>query len=209
LLSVNASIAYTGNLTALRQFVHNQSMPFTASHAAALPLRRARLATSALVVGTMAPDFEWDSFTHAGTYPYAHRSLLRQSVDVPVLGTMPMVKAFEHGGTILGLVILSLWLFRWYRQSEPCRYRFRDLLSPRLRNGVLAVGVALAALGGIARALSNGNSDRPHCGANDLPARWWRARWRWLGGRLSDTASSLLSEGVDVSWRFDFRCWDR
>jgi Domain of unknown function (DUF4184) len=220
------------------QFVHNECMPFTVSHvAAALPLRRARLVTSALVVGTMAPDFEyflalkahdkfghefpgvlvltlpvallalwifhtfvkvpaaallpqrlqsrmarylgkfrfagfgrflliafstlvgiathilWDSFTHAGTYPYTHWSLLRQSVDVPVHGTMPVVKVFQHGSTLLGLVILSLWLFRWYHQSEPCRYRFRDVLSPRLRSGILAVGVGLAVSGGIARAL--------------------------------------------------------
>lgn len=50
-------------------------MPFTVSHAAAaLPLRRARLVTSALVVGTMAPDFEYflplqahDHFGH--TFP--------------------------------------------------------------------------------------------------------------------------------------------
>ena len=213
-------------------------MPFTVSHAAAaLPFRRARLVTSALVVGTMAPDFEyflalrahdkfghrfpgvlvmtlpvallvlwifhtfvkvpaarllpqrlesrmacylgkfrfggfgrfllivfstvvgiathilWDMFTHAGTYPYAHWSLLRQWVDVPVLGTMPVVKVFQHGSTILGLVILSVWLFRWYRLCEPSRYRFRDVLSPGLRNGILAVGIALALLGGIARAL--------------------------------------------------------
>ena len=234
----NAGAAYTRNLTALGQFVHNGWMPFTVSHAAAaLPLRRARLVTSALVVGTMAPDFEyflplqahdhfghtfpgilvltlpvallvlwifhtfvkvsaaallprrlqsrlagylgkfrfggpgrfllivlsilvgiathilWDSFTHAGTYPYVHWSLLRQSVDVPVLGTMPVVKLLQHGSTILGLVILSIWLFRWYRVCAPCRHRFRDVLSPGLRNRILAVGIALAVLGGVARAL--------------------------------------------------------
>jgi hypothetical protein len=213
-------------------------MPFTLSHAAAaLPFRRARLVTSALVVGTMAPDFEyflafkahdkfghrfpgvlvltlpvallvlwifhtfvkvpaarllpqrlqsrmagylgkfrfgglgrflrivfsilvgiathilWDSFTHGGTYPYAHWSLLRQRMDVPGLGTMPVVKVLQHGSTILGLVILFIWLFRWYLQSEPCRYRFRDVLSPGLRNRILAGGIALAVLGGVARAL--------------------------------------------------------
>src|SRR5215469_5325911 len=213
-------------------------MPFTVSHAAAaLPLRRARLVTSALVVGTMAPDFEyflplqahdhfghtfpgllvltlpvallvlwifhtfvkvsaatllprrlqsrvagylgtfrfggpgrfllivlsilvgiathilWDSFTHAGTYPYAHWSLLRQSVDLPVLGMMPVFKVFQHGSTILGLVILLTWLFRWYGQCEPCRYRFRGVLSPGLRTGILAMGMAIAVMGGIARAL--------------------------------------------------------
>src|SRR5215467_11113206 len=92
-------------------------------------------------------------FTHAGTYPYVHWSLLRQSVDVPVLGTMPVVKLLQDGSTILGLVILSLWLFRWYRVCAPCRHRFRDVLFPGLRNRILAVGIALAVLGGVARAL--------------------------------------------------------
>ncbi len=40
--------------------VHNVEVPFTLSHAAAaLPFRRWRLVTSALVVGTFAPDFEY------------------------------------------------------------------------------------------------------------------------------------------------------
>ena len=40
--------------------VHNKNVPFTLSHAAAaLPFRRCRLGTSALVIGTFAPDFEY------------------------------------------------------------------------------------------------------------------------------------------------------
>lgn len=40
--------------------VHNGRVPFTPAHAAAaLPFRRMRLVTSALVVGTFAPDFEY------------------------------------------------------------------------------------------------------------------------------------------------------
>src|SRR5579871_128427 len=43
--------------TVFPNFVDNEEVPFTVSHAAAaLPFRRARLVTSALVVGTMAPD---------------------------------------------------------------------------------------------------------------------------------------------------------
>lgn len=39
---------------------HNRAVPFTVSHAAAvLPLRRTRLAWSALVIGSFGPDFEY------------------------------------------------------------------------------------------------------------------------------------------------------
>ena len=42
-------------------------MPFTISHAAAaIPFRRTKLVLSALVIGCMAPDFEY--FLHAGMY---------------------------------------------------------------------------------------------------------------------------------------------
>jgi hypothetical protein len=213
-------------------------VPFTISHtAAALPFRRARLVTSALVAGTMAPDFEyflalrihdrvghtfpgvllftlpvavlglwifhsfvkvpaaglmprrvqsklakhlgkfrfwgpgrfamivlsilvgiathllWDSFTHDGTYPYHHWALLRQSVDVPILGAMPWFKVFQHGSTIFGLLVVSMWLFRWYRESEPRRIRVAHTVPPSTRNAILITGISLAVAGGVVRAL--------------------------------------------------------
>jgi membrane-bound metal-dependent hydrolase YbcI (DUF457 family) len=227
-----------GNLTSIPGIGHNEGVPFTISHtAAALPFRRARLVTSALVAGTMAPDFEyffalkthdrvghtfpgvlvltlpvallglwifhsfvkapaagllprrmqsklashlgefrfwgpgrfamivfsilvgiathllWDSFTHADTYVCEHWSLLRRSVDVPILGPMPWYKVFQHGSTILGLVVVSFWLFRWYRESEPRRVRVAHTLSPSTRNGIVFAGISLAVAGGIIRAL--------------------------------------------------------
>jgi uncharacterized protein DUF4184 len=43
-----------------RFFFHNCSMPFTLAHpAAALPFRKTRLVFSAVVIGSMAPDFEY------------------------------------------------------------------------------------------------------------------------------------------------------
>jgi len=213
-------------------------VPFTLSHAvAALPFRRTRLVTSALVVGTMAPDFEyflalkahdrfghhfpgvlvltlpvallvlwvfhsfvkvhaaallpqriqnkvaaylgefrfwgparlawivvsvlvgiathvlWDSLTHIGEYPYRHWALLRQSVAVPVLGMMPFCKVLQHGSTVLGLAALSVWLYRWYRKSEPRRVSVRRTLSPAARNAILGAGLGLAIVGGFVRAL--------------------------------------------------------
>jgi membrane-bound metal-dependent hydrolase YbcI (DUF457 family) len=95
----------------------------------------------------------WDSFTHAGSYVYEHWPLLQQSFDVPVLGSMPCSKILQHGSTVLGLIVASAWLFHWYRQSAGCRTSFRSVLAPSSRRTILAVGIALALTGGIARAL--------------------------------------------------------
>lgn len=101
----------------------------------------------------IATHILWDSFTHAGSYVYEHWSLLQQSFDVPVLGSMPCSKILQHGSTVLGLIAVSAWLVHWYRQSAGCRTSFRSVLSPASRRTILAVGIALALTGGIARAL--------------------------------------------------------
>lgn len=95
----------------------------------------------------------WDSFTHPGSYAFDRLSVLHQSLDVPVLGSVPCSKILQHGSTVVGLIVVSVWLFHWYRQSEGCRTGFRFLLSPASRRTILAVGIALAVTGGIARAL--------------------------------------------------------
>jgi hypothetical protein len=53
----------------------------------------------------------WDSFTHPYYWPYRHWSLLRETLRVPVLGTIPYYKLFQHGSTVLGLAILLVWCF--------------------------------------------------------------------------------------------------
>jgi hypothetical protein len=80
-------------------------MPFTLSHAAAaLPLRRLKLVTSALVIGTLAPDFEYflrlapdDGYGHTlrGTFlltlPLALVTLwlFHTFVKLPLIGLFP------------------------------------------------------------------------------------------------------------------------
>ena len=74
-------------------------MPFTLSHAAAaLPFRRTRLIMSAVVVGCLAPDFEYFiPFAHHGGYGHT------------------LAGAFEFD---LPLGLAVLWLFHRYAK-EP------------------------------------------------------------------------------------------
>ena len=113
---------------------------------------RLALIVLSILVG-IATHILWDSFTHVGTYPYHHWALLRQSVDVPILGMMPCYKVFQHSSTVVGLVAVSVWLFRWYRESKPRRVSVGRNLSPVTRKAILAAWIGLALIGGFVRAL--------------------------------------------------------
>jgi len=115
-------------------------------------LSRFALIVWSILVG-IATHLLWDSLTHTGTYPYEHWELLRRWVLVPVLGPVPYYKLFQHGSTVLGLVIVSVWLFRWYREREPRRVKVRPILSRASRYATLAAGIGVALGGGFIRAL--------------------------------------------------------
>lgn len=94
----------------------------------------------------------WDSFTHPYYWPYRHWSLLRETLRVPVLGTIPYFKFFQHGSTVLGIGIVLLWMLHWYRQTEPSADLVR-LPSQKERIAVVFVMASVAVIGGITRAV--------------------------------------------------------
>ena len=118
-------------------------MPFTPAHiAAALPFRHSRLVWSALVIGTMAPDFEYFIRFEPGL-PYGHR------FPGVFLVTLP-------------LALVTLWLFHAYVKAPfvallPAGFRHR--LAPYMgkfwfggpgRFGLIVVSVLIGVLTHIA-----------------------------------------------------------
>lgn len=104
------------------------------------------LILGSLLLGIVTHLF-WDSFTHAGTWFYAHWPLLRASVNLPVLGPTPCYKVFQHGSTIVGTAVVAAWLALWYRESVPSRQVSSEPPSPRERF-VIVAAIVLVALGG-------------------------------------------------------------
>jgi Domain of unknown function (DUF4184) len=112
--------------------------------------RLALIAVSILLgIGT---HLLWDSFTHPYYWPYQHWSLLSKTLRVPVLGTIPYFKFFQHGSTVIGIAILLLWIIHWYRNSQPSADLVR-LPSQKERIAVVLVMASGAVIGGIARAV--------------------------------------------------------
>jgi hypothetical protein len=138
-------------------------VPFTVSHvAAALPMRRSRLVLSAVVVGTMAPDFEYFVRLSPGG-GWGHTIAGAFCLSLP-----------------LGLVVL--WLFHRYARlpmvallPQGLECRLGPYLQPfRFRGRFLLILVSL--LAGIATHLAWDSFTHPHT--------WLYHHWDFLHRRI-------------------------
>jgi membrane-bound metal-dependent hydrolase YbcI (DUF457 family) len=254
-------------------------MPFTPAHsAAALPFRRSRFVLSALVIGTMAPDFEyflrlapdagfghtllgtfvltlpvallvlwvfhtfvktpaimllpdgiqrrlsghvqkfrfggaarfslivfsvllgiathlfWDSFTHPATWIVQHWSVLRQSLQLAIIGQIPVYKILQHGSTIVGIGLLSIWFMHWYRTTGCFTPPIGESLSPTRRGAIIAVVVTVALAGAVLRgvmgagASSGGLASKKFIGeviVTAIALAWWQlVAYGWFSSRM-------------------------
>ncbi len=71
-----------------------------------------------LAVG-IATHVVWDGFTHASSWPGGSWLWLQRWVKVPLLGLMPMHMALQYASTVVGLAALGIWVWLWYRNTEP------------------------------------------------------------------------------------------
>jgi len=109
------------------------------------------VARFALVVGSVlvgiATHLVWDSFTHRNTWLYHRWPLLRQTVDLPILGMIPLYKVFQHGSTVIGIAVLTIWLAVCYRNTEPSDHVLSSSASPK-RKVAIGAAVTIVALAG-------------------------------------------------------------
>lgn len=82
------------------------------------PPARLALIVVSILVGT-ATHILWDSFTHPFYWPYRHWSFLRLPIHLPVEGNVHMYKVLQDGSSLFGLVVVAVWIWLWYRATEP------------------------------------------------------------------------------------------
>jgi hypothetical protein len=145
---------------------HNETVPFTLSHAAAaLPFRRTRLIPSALVMGAFAPDFEY-FLRFAPVGPFGH------TLRGAFLFSLPAALA-------------ALWLFHRFVKlpltlllPEPLQRRLAPYLGPFRFSGTSRFGlITLSILVGIATHLAWDSFTHPFS--------WLYFHWPLLSQRVA------------------------
>lgn len=115
------------------------------------PLTRFGWLVLSVLVGT-ATHLVWDAFTHPTTWVYHHWGFLRIQLQLPVLGTMVMYAILEYGSSILGLLVVAIWIWHWYRTTQPSRAPVKEPLGPAQKSILVAALPTLAILVSLFRA---------------------------------------------------------
>jgi len=114
------------------------------------PSRLALIALSILIgIGT---HILWDSFTHPFYWPYRHWSFLKQMVQVPIEGNVQMYKLLQNGSTLFGLAVVAVWIWLWYRATQPVELPVAEPYTRAQIRVITMVAPALALFGGMLRA---------------------------------------------------------
>ncbi|MGB6826937.1 MAG: DUF4184 family protein [Terracidiphilus sp.] len=140
-------------------------MPFTPSHvAAAIPFRRTPLVMSALVIGCMAPDFEY---------------FLRLSPEGGLGHTLTGVFVFD-----LPLALIALWLFHAYAK-EPLYAWLPESVQRRIELGPTALRIrSFAHFAMILLSILIGEATHILWDSFTHPQFWPYRHWQFLHGTV-------------------------
>jgi len=114
------------------------------------PWKRLWLILVSILVG-IATHLGWDAFTHDTSWIYENWTFLRGSVELPVTGQMPIYKLLEFGSSVFGLAVLAVWIWNWYRTTEPSDSPAAPHVDGARRRIFVAGLTAFAVLGGALR----------------------------------------------------------
>lgn len=103
-----------------------------------------------IVLG-IATHLVWDSFTHAYTWPWYHLHWLEGWWRLPVFGWTARYFVLQYASSILGMLVLALWGWHWYRTTPP--HELKKSRQPLISRFPLAVAMfTLAGAIGLLRA---------------------------------------------------------
>jgi hypothetical protein len=114
------------------------------------PSERLSLIILSILIGT-ATHLLWDAFTHRTSWFYENWAFLRINVELSAIGEMPMYKLLEYVSSVFGLVVVAVWIWCWYRTTDPSAYPAAEAEDAAQRRTFVAVLPALAILGGVLR----------------------------------------------------------
>jgi hypothetical protein len=119
----------------------------------------------AIVISTLlgiASHLVWDSFTHSSTWACREFPWLSKRVHLFFVDNVAVYSLAQYGSTVLGLLALALWVWLWYRRSQPAvqpvprsQSRFPLALAMFALAGIVGLCRAVLFVGG---AVTRGNA---------------------------------------------------
>ena len=104
------------------------------------------LILASILIGA-ATHILWDSFTHPDYWPYHHWKVLSYPVPLPFAGSWQLCRLLQHGSTLVGCVLLFIWIKRWYERTPP-----DNRPEPQQRTATALAVISIAQFGAILRA---------------------------------------------------------
>jgi hypothetical protein len=111
-------------------------------------LSRFALIVFSILLG-IATHLVWDSFTHESMWLYRHWSFLRGKSDVPVLGLIRTCTLLQHCSTLVGMALLTVWFWRWYRAAPVSDRPPRNHLTATRKIAAITFVLGLAIIAGL------------------------------------------------------------
>ncbi len=139
----------------------------------------------------------WDSFTHQHGYMVERIPAL--SLPIVPGTTLKIFKALQLGCGTLGLVLLALVYFRWYRQAEPSAHPLPPNWKPIFAPILIALMLVGAAVFALLLAISQGN----HVAAQHFGSFQEHFVFYCVVGTISGFAAELLI--FSIVYRLIFR----
>lgn len=111
------------------------------------PLTRFLWIVLSILTGA-ATHLLWDAFTHDDSWICVRWTFLQEWVHLPRIGNMQMYSLLEYGSSFLGATVVILWIWHWYRTTQPSAPPVIEPLERVYKRTLLAALPAIALLGG-------------------------------------------------------------
>lgn len=114
-------------------------------------IKRFLLIIASLLIG-IATHICWDSFTHSGTWLFAHWAFLHRNVSFLRFRFVPVFELLQYISTVVGFIALLVWFADWYTTAKIHPASKRTLLTPAQRWTIILIMGCVGTLAAVVRA---------------------------------------------------------